>query len=191
MWRAVLLLVLLRLLLQCLLSLLPRSPHFVQFASPGWTYVAGAGQGSLPDGTQYTTRVNTHTPATLLEFSITMLTGGSAAASAAFVIGGLSPGQALPAVLHVWQTTEAAPFVQMPDVPVSAADGSFAVPLAPNAMISVTTTTGQGAPRPVNAIPPSAPFPFPWADDFEAYPEGAYARFFCDEGGVFVVQVRL
>ena len=119
-----------------------------------------------------------------------MLTTGGAAASADFIIGGLHPGQALPAVLHVWQTTETAYFVRMPDVAVSATDGSFTVPLSANAMISVTTTTGQGTPSPVHPIPASAPFPFPWADDFEAYAEGAYAKYFCDEGGVFVVQVR-
>lgn len=164
--------------------------HHTQFAAPGWTYVGGSGQGSLPDGTQYTTRVNTHTPGAVLEFSITMLTGSGAAASADFVIAGLNPGQALPAVLHVWQTTEAAPFVRMTDVTVNAKDGSFSVPLAASAMISVTTTQGQGAPAPVNPIPASAPFPFPWADDFESYAEGAYAKYFCDEGGVWVVQVR-
>lgn len=162
----------------------------LQFAAPGWTYVAGSGQGSLPDGTQYTTRLNTHTPANLLEFSITMLTSGGAAASADFVIGGLTA-QSLPTSLHVWQTTEDAPFVQMQDIAVNSTDGSFSVPLVPNAMISVTTTTGQGRPAPLNPIPPSAPFPFPYADDFQSYPEGAYAKYFCDEGGVWVVQVRM
>ncbi len=158
----------------------------VQFAAPGWTYVAGTGQGTLPDGTQYTVRINTHTPADELEFSITMLTSGSAAAVGNFSIAGLS-NQALPTTLHVWQTTESAYFVRMPDITVSAS-GSFAVPLVSNAMLSVTTTTGQGAASPVNPIPASAPFPFPYADNFAGYADGAYARYFCDEGGVFVVQ---
>lgn len=160
--------------------------HHTQFAAPGWTYVAGSGQGTLSDGTQYTVRVNTHTPASTLEFSITLLTSGNAAAAAAFSITGIGL-KSLPSVLHVWQTTEGAYFVQQPDVSVSA-DGHFSVPLASNAMLSVTTTSGQGRAAPANPIPPSAPFPFPYSDTFDSYPEGAYARYFCDEGGVFVVQ---
>ena len=164
--------------------------HHTQFAAPGWTYVSGSGQGSLPDGTLYTTRVNTHTPASELEFSMTILTASGASPSAGFVIGGLAPGKLLPSALHVWQTTEAEQFVQLPDIVVSAVDGSFSVPLVPSAMLSVTTTTGQGPPAPVNPIPATAPFPFPYSDDFESYPDGSYSKYFCDEGGVWIVQVR-
>jgi len=161
--------------------------HHTQFAAPGWTYVAGAGMGALPGGGTYVTRVNTHVPAAALELSITIdVMGVAVPQAAAFSLAGLSPGRALPAALHVWTTTQAAPFAQQADVPV-APDGSFTLALPADAMVTVTTTVGQSAPAPRAPVPPSAPFPFPYADNFTGYALGAYARYFCDEGGVFVV----
>ena len=56
-------------------------------------------------------------------------------------------------------------------------------------MVSVTTTTGQGwVGPPSSPIPPSAPFPFPYAEDFDGYADGAYARYWSDMGGVWVVE---
>ena len=161
--------------------------HHTQFAEPGWTYLADAGMGTLPGGGSYVTRVNTHVPSAVLEFSITIdVMGVGNAQTASFALAGLSPGSALPTALHVWTTTQAAPFTQQADVAV-AADGSFSVQLPADAMVSVTTTTGQSAPRPSAPVPPSAPFPFPYADDFEGYALQGYAKYFCDEGGLFIV----
>jgi len=163
--------------------------HHTQFAQRGWTYLAGGmGAGTLPGGGSFVTLVNTHTPSTVLEFSVVLETTGAAATQAAtFSLSGLCMGQALPSVLHVWCTTEAVPFSALADVPV-AADGSFSLSLSANAFYSITTTSGQGGPRmPAVPIPPSAPFPFPYADDFEGYAAQAYASYFCDEGGIFQV----
>lgn len=161
--------------------------HHTQFAEPGWHYLAGEGMGTLPGGGSYVTRVNTHTPTAELEFSITIdVMGVGSPQTAAFALAGLSPGRALPAALHVWTTTEAAPFQQGADVPV-AADGTFSLQLPADAMVSVTTTTGQSAPMPVAPVPPSAAFPFPYSETFEGYALQGYAKYFSDEGGLFIV----
>ena len=161
--------------------------HHTQFADPGWHYLAGSGMGTLAGGGSYVTRVNTHVPSAVLEFSITIdVMGVGSAQTAAFALEGLSTGRALPAALHVWTTTQASPFTQQADITV-AADGSFSLLLPADAMVSITTTTGQSAPRPSAPVPPSAPFPFPYQDDFEGYALQGYARYFCDEGGLFIV----
>ena len=161
--------------------------HHTQFAEPGWHYLSGAGMGTLPGGGTYLTRVNTHTPSTVLEFSITIdVMGVGSPQTASFALAGLSAGRALPSSLHVWTTTESTPFTQQADVPV-AADGSFSVQLPADAMVSVTTTTGQSAPSPKTPVPPSAPFPFPYSDNFDDYALQGYARYFSDEAGLFIV----
>ena len=162
--------------------------HHTQFAEPGWTYLGGAGgMGTLPGGGSYVTRVNTHVPSAELEFSITIdVMGVASAQTATFALTGLSAGRALPAALHVWSTTQAAAFAQQADVPVGP-DGTFSVQLPADGMVSVTTTTGQSAPRPSAPVPPSSPFPFPYADSFEGYALQGYAKYFCDEGGLFIV----
>ena len=67
-----------------------------------------------------------------------------------------------------------------------AADGSVTFEMPGAAMASLTTTTGQGWRRPTAAaIPASAPFPFPFADNFDAAPRGGSARYFSDMGGVW------
>ena len=97
--------------------------HWTQFADRGWTFLslnASGGIGSLPGGGQYATIVNTRTPAGLLTFSLVAQTmqGAAAAQTVTFVLGGLGA-RALPAVLHVWQSTQGALMVQQPDVAVA------------------------------------------------------------------------
>ena len=161
--------------------------HWTQFAQPGWTFLSlGSGLGSLPSGGTYNTLVNTHTPSAVLEFSVVIQTmqGASSAQVVAFSIVGLSPGRTLPTALHVWLTTEASFFVQQADVPVDAA-GTFSLTIPALAMVSVTTTTGQGWVRPSTPIPASQPFPFPYMEDFDAYPQQTQALYLSDMGGAW------
>jgi hypothetical protein len=169
--------------------------HVTQFAKPGWMYLNAnsTGMGTLPGGGTYTSLFDPYVAAGApLSFSVIMQTasgGPSAPQTVTFSLVGLAGvagGATLPPAVHVWLTTEGAPFVQQADVPI-AADGTFSLTVPPAAFMSVTTTTGQGAPAPKNPIPPSAPFPFPYADAFEGYAEQGYARYFSDEGGVWVV----
>lgn len=162
--------------------------HHTQFASPGWVYspMGSPGMSGLPGGGGMVTRFNPRTPAGELDFSITLHT--AKANGPQDVVFTLPPGTPnFPPALHVWFTNATTNFVQLGDV-VDGGGGSYAITLAPNAMYSITTTTGQSAPTPSQPIPPSAPFPFPYSDDFNSYLEGAYAKYTCDEGGAFVVR---
>jgi hypothetical protein len=159
--------------------------HWTQFAQPGWHFLrVGSGLGSLPSGGSYATLVNTHTPAAVLEFSLVVSTmqDASAPQTVAFSLAGVSAGRALPTALHAWLSTQAALFVQQADVPVGA-DGSFALTIPAGCMMSVTTTTGQGWLAPTAPIPPSAPFPFPYSEDFNSYPQQTTARYWSSMGG--------
>ena len=60
--------------------------------------------------------------------------------------------------------------------------------MEPGAIYTFTTTTGQH--RGQTAVPPHADFPLPYADDFESYEPGRYAKYFSDQAGVFEVALR-
>ena len=165
--------------------------HHTQFAEPGWRYLAvgSPGMSALPGGGAIVTRFNPHTPADVLEFSITLHTAGAGAAQdVVFSVAGGAAGRALPAALAVWSTNATASFVRLADVP-DGGGGTYALSLAPDAFYSLTTApAGQSGPAPVQPIPASAPFPFPYSDDFDAYFDQAYAKYFSDEGGAFIVK---
>jgi galactosylceramidase len=149
--------------------------HHTQFAKPGWYYVGGGGMGVLRAGGSYLTRLNVRTPSTELEFSITFdVMGVNVSQTVLFSLGGLS-GRALPAILHMWVTTQHSSFARGADL-IVASDATFSVHLPADAMVTVTTTSGQAAPKPKVPIPPSRPFPFPYADNFDGYPLQGYAK---------------
>lgn len=161
--------------------------HHTQFATPGWAYLSpsSSGMGALPGGGSYVTMFNPRNPAALEASIVVQTSQATRAQNVTFRLAGAGDRRRLPSVLHVWRTTAAAYFAQLPDVSV-APDGSFSLVLAADAVYSITTTTGQGAASPAHPIPTPSPFPFPYSDTFDALPDGAYARYFCDEGGVFV-----
>jgi hypothetical protein len=161
--------------------------HHTQFAEPGWVHLprGAPGLGPLPGGGAVVTRFNPRTPAGELEFSIVAHTAGAANAQGVTFV--LPAGTHFaPSALNVWFTNETTAFARVAPV-VNAGDNRYSIVLEPNAMYTLTTRGGGGGPAPANPVPPSAPFPFPYADDFEGYAAGAYPRYFCDEGGAFVV----
>lgn len=171
------------------------SAHWTQFSSVGWRFlsVAGGGSGFLPGGGAYVTLVP---PGSTSDFTLILETlqgdclrckGGATAAQNVTVrlTGGL-PGAGT--VLHVWATNVSAPFVRQPDVTVGA-DGTFTVFIDSDSMVTVTTLSGgQHGAFPSSPIPPSAPFPLPYADDFSGYPEDSLARYMSDQAGSFAVR---
>jgi hypothetical protein len=165
--------------------------HHTQFAEPGWRYLAvgSPGMSALPGGGAVVTRFNPYKPASVLEFSITLHTAGAASAQdVVFSVAGGADGRALPAALAVWSTNASAGFVRLADVP-DGGGGTYALSLAPNAFYSLTTApAGQSGPAPVQPIPASAPFPFPYSDTFDGYADQSYAKYFSDEGGAFIVK---
>ena len=166
--------------------------HWTQFAQPGgWRFLnaTGSGVGTLPGGGTYAALVNADAPAGGTEFSLVIETSAARAPTNATFQLAPRPGAALPAALTVWCTTSAEQlFQRQADAPVDARSGAFSVAVPARAICSVTSTTGQGWVRPPAApVPPTAPFPFPYAESFEGYAAGAYARYWCDMGGVFNV----
>lgn len=157
--------------------------HWTQFATPGgWWYLnaSGSGVGTLPGGGSYATLMDADALATgVATFSLVIETDTATATQSVSFQLAAPAGVALPSVLHVWRTMEEALFQQQADTPVDAT-GAFSLTLEPAAVYSLTTTTGQGWVNSSKPVPPTAPFPFPYAEDFEGYAQGAYARYWSD-----------
>lgn len=151
--------------------------HTTQFTHPGWRYL-DAGCGLLDGGSYVTLR----SPGRAGDYSIILeTTEARQAQTLQFSTIGLSD-----RTLHVWRSDSRAQFEPLPDL--ASTDGTFSVTVDPDAIYSLSTTTGQSKGR--SLAPPAAEFPLPYQDDFESYPPGKYARYFSDQGGVFEVARR-
>lgn len=149
--------------------------HTTQFAQPGWQYINSAcgylrGKGTYvtlksPSGKDYSIIVET--------------VKASGPQRANFrLTGGLSQG-----TVHVWETNASKTFDHVADIQPQG--GTFSITLDPNSIYSLTTTTGQhkGTATP----PPTSPFPFPYADNFQTTKLGRSPRYFADQDGAFEV----
>ena len=80
-------------------------------------------------------------------------------------------------------------------------EGKFTVPLDPDTIMTLSTSTGQT--KGSYSIPPSKPFPIPYNDDFDcecsirvylndsnsiAYEEYSEANYFADQTGVWEIR---
>ncbi|HZU85210.1 MAG TPA: family 16 glycoside hydrolase, partial [Polyangiaceae bacterium] len=132
--------------------------HITQFAEPGWQFLDHA-SGTLPGGGDYVTLLSP----SKTDFSVIADTSGASAPQQ--VTFTLADGLSATSV-SVWRSDASAQFQQQPDVQVSG--GSFTITLEPNAIYSITTTTGQtkgAAPPP----PAAAAFPFPYYENYDHY----------------------
>jgi hypothetical protein len=158
--------------------------HTTQFTAPGWHYLKSAchhfddanhKSGSFvalcsPDGAHFSVIVQTVRAMKPQALDLTL--AGTLA----------SP------LLHVWKTdlrskNDADWFIRQPDVPTR--DGSVSLTFDPGCVYTVTNTTGQA--KGVTSPPPSAPFPFPFHDDFDAGQIGATPPWFSDQQGAFEI----
>jgi O-glycosyl hydrolase len=149
--------------------------HTTQFAQPGWQYLDNA-CGYLPGNGSYVTLKSPSGD----DYSIIVETVDATAPQAVEfqVSGGLAMG-----TVHAWQTNDRKSFEQLSDITPQA--GSFVVTLEPDSVYSFTTTTGQAK---GGAAPPArAPFPLPYAEDFESTPVGTAPKYFADQNGAFEV----
>lgn len=150
--------------------------HTTQFTQPGWRYLDSA-CGWLPGGGSY---VTLRSPEAKGDYSIIIETmDARTPQTLTFRLGaGLSSQP-----LHVWTSQEHSQFYRL--TKLAAVDGLYRLTVQPEAIYTLTTTSGQrkGTPR---AVPPG-PFPLPYRDNFDNYPTGKYARYFADQGGVFEV----
>jgi galactosylceramidase len=89
--------------------------------------------------------------------------------------------------LCVWRTTRDDYFARQADV-TPGPDGTFTVTFDPNAIYSLSTTTGQQKGTFVD-VPPEKPFPFPYFENFDHYGEakswGYLPHYTADICGVF------
>jgi hypothetical protein len=150
--------------------------HTTQFAQPGWHYIDTA-CGYLPGKGSY---VTLKAPSSG-DYSVVIETIGAQSPQPVRIeaAGDLSRGP-----LHVWRSNGKTMFDHQPDAAVE--NGSFTVALEPNALYTLTTTSGQAK---GTAVPhPAGPFPFPYRDDFEKTPIGGTPKYLADQDGAFEVQ---
>ena len=153
--------------------------HTTQFAAPGWTYLEGGASALLPGGGSLVTLVSTNQT----DYSIVVETSDALAAQAVtfHLTNGLSTGP-----ITIWETTQTNQFVNVGQV--TPVNGTFGYIFQPDAIYSLTTTTGQSKGSAVPA--PPAPFPLPYKDNFESYAPGATPKYFSDQAGTFEVVTR-
>jgi galactosylceramidase len=156
--------------------------HYGQFSRVGWQYLNG-GCGKLDGGGTF---VTLKSPGR--DYSVIIETKNAASTqNITFDIsGGLSTGK-----LCVWRSDATAQFVQQAGI--KPRHGSFTIALEPNAIYSISTTTGQQKGS-FAAVPPAKDFPFPYYETFDGYtdPErwGYLPHYTADIAGVFEIADR-
>ena len=133
--------------------------HYGQFSHVGWRYVPG-GCAPLAGGG---TVVSLRAPAGGGDYSVIAETAGATAPQTVTIrlAAGLSDRP-----LCLWRTTRSDQFVRLPDV--SPAGRTVSLTLDPDAIYSLSTTTGQRKGTFAD-VPADRPFPFPYFDDFDHY----------------------
>jgi O-glycosyl hydrolase len=149
--------------------------HTTQFAQPGWQYLDAA-SGYLPDSGSYVSLRSTDGK----NWSVILETiGAKNPQPVAFrLTGDLAATQ-----VHIWETNGTHTFEHVTDI--SPTNAAFTYTFDPDSLYSLTTTTGQG--KGAAVPPPAAPFPLPYADDFERTPTGRAPKYLADQDGAFEV----
>ena len=149
--------------------------HTTQFTKPGWQYLDRS-SGSLPDKGSY---VTLRSPDAQQWSTVLETIGAQSPLQASFKItGGLSGN-----IVHIWETNDQRTFEHVGDAKVEA--GAFSYTFDPNALYTLTTTTGQG--RGGATPPPSAEFPNNYSENFERAPLDRAPRYLADQDGAFEV----
>lgn len=154
--------------------------HTTQFVQPGWQYLDSA-CGLLRNGGSY---VSLRKP-TSDDWSMIIETMDAKTPQtlSVRVVGGLSTSE-----LNVWRTMEQNLFEHQP--PITFVDGAFNITLEPNAIYSVTTTSGQQKGQPKHRITPASDFPTSYKENFNDSPSGKAPKYFSDLNGAFEVAAR-
>lgn len=135
--------------------------HYGQFTHIGWKYV-DSGCGTLSGGGSIVTLAS---PIGDEVSSIAETTGATTPQTVS-----LNVQRAAGRKLSVWRTDRASMFARQPDLNVDS-DGLASISLEPDAIYSISTTTGQQHGEFAD-VPASRPFPLPYLDDFESYGDG-------------------
>jgi len=148
--------------------------HTTQFADPGWVYMDGA-CGQITANTWRGSHVALRNPETG-DWSVIVVTGEKN--NVQIKIGT----QLKKGAIHVWKSTEKEQFIEQNSPHVN--KNIIKLELEPNAIYTITTTTGQQKGSYAD-IPPKKAFPFPYSENFESYEQGQTPRFFSDQKGTF------
>lgn len=156
--------------------------HYGQFSEIGWTYLPN-GSGRLPRGGSY---VSLKSPEG--DFSVIIETKGASETQRLDIEVG--PGLSRNS-LCLWRSNAAEQFLRLTDL--KSKGGRFSVTLEPDCIYSLSSSRGQQKGGFAD-IPPSARFPFPYAEPFTQYqqPEnwGYLPRYTADIAGVFELAKR-
>lgn len=147
--------------------------HTTQFAQPGWTYIDSA-CGYLPGNGSY---VTLRSPASTAYSVVIETIGAATKQTVTFQLTGEFRGR----TVHVWRSNRQNTFAHQSDI--TPRDGAFTIVLDPDALFTLTTTTGQR--KGSSAPPPASAFPFPYSDDFEKSALERAPRYFSDQNGAF------
>lgn len=164
--------------------------HHTQFAKEGWHFLKYDGCGQLCKGGSYTTLKAPDSD----DFSIIIDTYmAKEEQTITFDTVGLSD-----KAKHVWATYGDTDDTWFKEIDANLAPGAstFSITLKPNALYSITTTTGQfkgtdlliDGKRLIDQIPPSAPLALPFAPDFSTLPINTNPPYFTDILGAFEVR---
>ena len=175
--------------------------HTTQFvpAGGGWRYlsVPGGGSGVLPPAAgngSYVTLVPPTAGAPDFVLIIESLAGACLHCDAPATTDGVAVFSTAGGLagagtsLFVWRSNASAMFWRDADITI-AADGTFAVHVPADSMVTVTTVAGAQHGAPSAPPPPPSPFPLPFADSFAGGgASDASPRFFSDQQGAFALR---
>ncbi len=156
--------------------------HYGQFSKIGWQYLNGA-CGKLDDGGTF---VTLKSPGK--DYSVIIETkDATSVQNVTFnVSGGLSTGK-----LCVWRSDAKEQFVRLDDIKPK--NHSFTIALDPDAVYSISTTTGQQKGSFAD-IPAEQKFPFPYYETFDEYSSpkqfGYLPHYTADIASVFEIAER-
>ena len=145
-----------------------------QFTKPGWHFIDSA-SGYLGTSGSYVTLTDGHDYSTIIETS----TATTAQQASFAVTGGLNATTA-----HVWTTSlgTGPDFQHSTDVN----GASYTLTVQPNAIYTVSTTTGQG--KGAATSPAEHGLALPYNDNFDGYASGTEAKYLSDMQGSYEVQ---
>jgi galactosylceramidase len=157
--------------------------HYGQFTRIGWRYVGSGCLALAGGGTVVTLKSEDG------DYSVIAETAGARSPrQVTFKIGAGLKSHAL----CVWRTTRGAYFERQADVTPDR-DGTFTVTFDPDAIYSLSTTTGQQKGT-FAGVPDETPFPFPYFETFDHYAEpkswGYLPHYTADICGVFEIAER-
>ena len=174
--------------------------HTAQFVHPGCKYVDSA---SVMDGGVLSVTGSAEPAATAVAFvcdddgTFTLVMETSEASLPIHATLNLKVSPALQhnssdQAIHVWETCNGSWFKQKDNLTTTQLEpnvdtgrrriSALEIVLQPRCIYTLSTSTGQ---RPVHAasIPPSAPFPVPYFDNFDHYVDQGTVRYFTDQAG--------